>query len=853
MRDLISFCKAFTGAWTWRMAWRDSRRSRRQLVLYSTSVVLGIAALIAVGSLGANLAQAIETQAKALLGADLVLASRDAPSGEVDAFFESLGGTQAREVSFSSMIYFPNSGRTRLVQIRGLEGAFPFYGTLETAPKEALAAFRAGTGALLDETLARQFAVKVGDPIKVGTPSFNVVGFLEKVPGETIGFAAIAPRVYIPLGQLSATGLLQRGSLVRYRVYFKFGPEVDVPLLVKRITPELERWHLDSDTVEHRKRDLGRAMTNLSHFLNLVGFVALLLGGIGIASAIYVHVNQKLPTVAILRFAGCSPGQALAIYVAQALAIASIGVTAGALLGWVIQASLPRVLHDFLPVHIEASLSAMAVARGAGIGFAVCFVFALLPLARVRLIPPLGVLRASVESSGRRRDDPVLWACYGLIAAGLFGFSIAQSQHWRFGAAFAGGIVAAFALLLGLAAALAYVLKGQVPRVGSFTWRQGLSNLYRPQNRTVLVMLSLGLGTCLILTLYLVQTNLVHQLLPTDAGERPDTVLFDIQSDQVDAVRRVLEGEHLPVIQQVPVVTMRLTAVKGRPVEQIRKEPGHPVPNWALRRESRSTYRDQLVDSEKLSAGTWHARAAEGTLPVPVSVEDGIAKTLNVGLGDELTFDVQGVSLRTVIASLREVDWRRLQPNFFVVFPQGVLEDAPAFHVLVTRVGSSEKSAELQRQVVQQFPNVSIIDLTLVLQTVDTIVKKISFVVRFMALFTVGTGLLVLAASILTGRYQRLQESILLRTLGASRWQIRQILAVEYFSLGSLAGFTGIILASAASWGLARFLFKISFTLPLLPLALALVIVVGITVLTGLLASRGICSAPPLEILRSES
>jgi putative ABC transport system permease protein len=297
---------------------------------------------------------------------------------------------------------------------------------------------------------------------------------------------------------------------------------------------------------------------------------------------------------------------------------------------------------------------------------------------------------------------------------------------------------------------------------------------------------------------------------------------------------------------------MRLAAVKGRTVEQIRKDPQRTIPNWAVRREYRSTYRSGLVDSERLVTGTWHERVKGATSPVPVSVEEGLAKTLKVSLGDELVFDIQGVAIKTVVASLREVDWRRLQPNFFVVFPLGVLEEAPSFHILVTRVGSSVKSAELQRALVKRFPNVSTIDLTLVLQTVDSLLSKISFVIRFMALFTVGTGLIVLVASILAGRYQRLQESVLLRTLGASRRQILCILVIEYFTLGSLASLTGILLSVAASWGLAVFVFKIHYSFSITPLVVAMLVLSGLTVFTGLLTSRGICDHPPLEVLRSE-
>jgi putative ABC transport system permease protein len=272
-----------------------------------------------------------------------------------------------------------------------------------------------------------------------------------------------------------------------------------------------------------------------------------------------------------------------------------------------------------------------------------------------------------------------------------------------------------------------------------------------------------------------------------------------------------------------------------------------------LRREYRCTYRDSLRDSETLVAGQWPMAVTNRTEGIPISLEDGIARELEVGLGDLIEFDLQGIPLKTRVACLRQVDWRRVQPNFFVVFPRGVLESAPGMQVLVTRVGSAEESARLQRSVVGAFPTVSIIDLTLILQTLDSILAKISFVVRFMAMFTVLTGLLVLVGSLLTGRFQRIQESVLLRTLGASRGQILQVLLVEYLAVGILSALTGLLLATAAAWGLSIWVFKAPLALPLGPLLGALAGVPALTLLVGLILSRGVTDRPPLEVLRTET
>ena len=377
-----------------------------------------------------------------------------------------------------------------------------------------------------------------------------------------------------------------------------------------------------------------------------------------------------------------------------------------------------------------------------------------------------------------------------------------------------------------------------------------MANLHRPHNRTLLLLLSLGLGVFLVLTLYRSNQILSGGLIPKNRGAQPNAALFDIQSDQVEPVKQILAAQKLPVIDDVPLVTMRLTSLKGEPVRRLLRESGRDLPRWALRREYRSTYRDTLDSSEQLVKGTWPVKATDPNV-IPISIEEGIAEDLKVDLGDELVFDVQGVLMTNRVVSIRKVDWKRIQPNFFVVFPTGVLEEAPGFHIITTRVGSREQSAAMQRAVVRALPNVSVIDLTLVLDTIDAILDKVAFVVRFMALFTVITGLVVLVASVLTGRYQRIQETILLRTLGASRQQVHRILLAEYLLLGVISAATGIVLAETGAWLLARYVFEAEFHLAFVPMLIALVTVSAATVITGLFANRGVLDSPPLEILRS--
>ena len=271
-----------------------------------------------------------------------------------------------------------------------------------------------------------------------------------------------------------------------------------------------------------------------------------------------------------------------------------------------------------------------------------------------------------------------------------------------------------------------------------------------------------------------------------------------------------------------------------------------------LRREYRSSYRAQLTDAEQIIAGEWIGKAPAGEERIPVSIEESIVRDLELKLGDEVVFDVQGIPIKTRLASVRKVEWRRVQANFFVVFPTGVLEEAPGFSIVTTRVKDSQQSAAMQRAVVKEFPNVSSVDFTLILRVIETIVGKISIGIRFIALLTVCTGIILLVTAVLNSRFQRLREVVLLRTLGASSAQVLKIQVVEFLLIGLLASLTGIALAVAAQWSLTTFMFKIGFAVPWVHLGLAIAVNSALAVSVGLLASRGVLNKPPLEVLRAE-
>ncbi|QMW07188.1 ABC transporter permease [Spirosoma foliorum] len=833
------------------MAWRDSRRSRQRLLLFMSAIVLGIAALVAINSFGDNLAQSIDDQARELLGADLTVSWSRAPSPKTQQLLKTTGRDRAYEVSFASLVSIPKTGGVRLAQVKGLQGNFPYYGTWEVQPASAIQTFRqaAGRVALVDDGLLVQLGAQVGDSVKVGNLSFLIAGRVTKTPGQAAIAATVAPTVFVPSQFLANTGLLQRGSRVAYKYYYQFAPGTDVEKFVKTVSGRLDKEGVNYDTVEGRKKQTGRSFGDLTKYLSLVAFVALLLGCVGVASSVQLYVKEKVTSVAILRTLGASGRQAFLIYLLQTALMGLIGATIGALVGSVVQLVLPRIFGNFLPITVETSLSGPAILGGIGTGLLISILFSLLPLLAIRNVSPLRTLRTSYEDdlSGR---DPLRWLVYLLVIGFIVGFAYLQTKNLMLALGFTAGLTVAFGILTALGLGLIWLVRRFFPTSWSYVWRQSLANLYRPNNQTLILVMSIGLGAFLIATLYLTQGLLLGRVELSGSGKQPNMVLFDIQNEQLSGVRSLVTGQKLPILQEAPIVTMRLSDINGKTNESIRKDTASRPPKWAFTREYRVTYRDSLISSEKLVSGKAPYQA-DGN--VYVSIDKDFFERMHLKLGDTLNFNVQGAPIQTIVGGTREVEWNRVQTNFLVVFPAGVLEQAPQFHVLMTRVPDNNVSAILQRNLVSRFPNVSAIDLGLILKTVDEILAQISFVIQFMALFSILTGLLVLASSVVISKYQRLRESVLLRTLGASREQILSITVVEYGLLGLLSALSGILLSIVGTWALARFVFEVPYRPDAVPLLIVTAVVTILTVLIGVFNSRDVLTRPPLDVLRAEA
>ena len=834
-------------SWVLKMAFRDFRKNFSRLLLFVSSMVVGIAALVGISSFGENLKRGIDQQSKELVGADLVL-ENNKPLGPQPT--DSLAIATAEEINFASMVAFPSTGASRLTQVRALEGNFPFYGKLETIPAEAEASFRkGGKRALVEKLLMAQFNAVIGDSIKVGNLSFYIEGELQKVPGQTGITATVAPAVYIPMEYVEATGLIQYGSRLEYVRYYQLDDLTNPDELVKKYEEQWEEEKVDADTIEDRKRQTGRSFQNLSNFLSLVAFIALLLGCVGVASAVNVFVKEKLASVAVLRCLGVSAWTAMKIYLVQIVIMGLAGALFGSILGSILQFILPAVFADFLPVDVTIALSWKSIGFGVITGLLVSILFALLPLLKIRKVSPMATLRPE-EGETKINKDPLRWAVVLGILLFVFGFSFYLLNGWKLALGFTGFVVFAFLILWSVALGIMWLIRRFLPISLQYPIRQSLANLYRPNNQTVSLIATIGLGTAMISTLFFVQNQLLDEAKFADKKDQPNMLLFDIQTHQVEAVADKIRSKDLPIMQQVPIVTMGLESING-----LTKKGNDTLPEEEKRsrglynREFRVTYRDTLISSERLLSGELRKVTNPGD-SVFVSFDQGYATRTGIKLGDEIIFNVQGRPITTYVGSFRDVKFNQVSTNFLVLFPENVLNNAPKFHVVITKTKNDRQAADVQSEIVREFPNISVINLGAIVETLEEILGKISFVIQFMAFFSIITGILVLISSLIISKYQRMRESILLRTLGADSGLVSKINTLEYFFLGSLASLSGILLSFLATWLLSEFVFELPFRGAYKEALIVYLAITALTILLGWLNGRKIVKMPPMEILR---
>jgi len=844
-------------AFALRMAWRETRGAVRHFAVLFGCVALGVAALVSVGTFAANLDRTLMREARTLTGGDVELRSAQPLDAAAFAAVDELARKGATVTTVREMVAMARApgGATLLVELKAVEPAYPLYGRVDTAPPAQLdtllAARTESSGALVEARLLERLGIAVGDSLEIGGARYTIAGVLVREPDRSPGLITLGPRMLVAADSLERTGLLQIGSRVRYRTLVRLPAPVTAHAAAAELAGGIGDPAVRIAAFDESQPGLRRFFSQLATYLGLVGLASLLVGGVGIASTVATFLRRQLATIAILKCLGAPSRVLLVTYLIQTLTLALLGSLTGAALGLAAQPLLVRALAPFAPFALEVRWDTGTLARGLALGLLAALLCALWPLLAVRAVPPSLILRRDVDTGAWRARRP--WAAALPIVLGLAALAVWQAGSLRLGGIFAGAALAALAILFALSRAVVK-LSRRAPRARGLAWRQGLAGLARPGGHTVRVVVALGLGVMLLVAIALLEANLGRQLAYEQKRDAPAFFFIDVQPDQREPFSRLVGdvgGGGVPAM--TPIVRARLAAIDGTPITRElidRRKRETPDKIWYFTREYMLTWSATPPPANAVTRGRWWT-AEEAAARPRVSVEDEAARYFGVRVGGTLTFDVQGVPIEVEVMNLRKVDWQSLTTNFFMVLSPGALDGAPTIYLATARV-PPERESKLQDSVVAAFPNVTAIPLRGVLERVSEVLGQISFAVRFMALFSIAAGLVVMGGALAATRYQRLYESVILKTLGATRWAIARAFAVEYACLGAAAGLGGTALAAILAWIVQRFVLDTPWTLEPETLILGVTLTTLVSLAVGLLATVRLLGRRPLSVLRQE-
>jgi len=827
-----------------RLAWRETRGAWRHFGYFFACITLGVSALVGVGSFADSLERTVARSAKSLMGGDVEIRSTLPLSVDATALVpEPRGGVEVTRVRELVAMAQAGAQQTQLVELKAVEPGYPFYGELVTDPARALPTLIGDGRALVHESLLARLGLRVGDHLRVGASDLTISGVILKEPDRAVGVFSLGPRVLIAAADLDRTGLIRPGSRVRYRTLFRLPEGRDAQVFRDRLALALPAAQRVA-TYTQAQPGLRRFWDQLTMYLGLTGLVALMVGGIGVAVSVNAFVREKQSAIATMKALGAGWRVLLSAYLLQTALLGLGGSALGALLGSLVQPLLAPALTRLLPIDLTLSFSPRAVLGGLAMGVAVTLLYALWPLLQIRRVPPALILRSEVEPRlhGRRP-----WKAAIPIAAGLAALALWQAGSWKIGALFAGGLAGAL-LLLALGARTVVALARRV-HWRSPAWRQAAANLHRPGSHAGPVLVSLGLAVTLIVSIALLERSLRSQLVDRSPGSTPAFFFIDVQPDQAEPFARLVEGHGATAAAELtPVVRSRLASVNGAPIAQTGKALREDA--WYLTREYVLTWAKEPPGHNTVVAGRWWTPEEAAREPL-ISVEDEIARQLGVGLGDTLTFDIQGVPVSARVTSLRHVDWRSFTSNFFVIFSPGALEGAPTTFIATVRA-RPEREGALQSAVVAAFPNVTAIPIREVLERVTAVLDQIALAVRLVAAFSIGAGLIVMAGALAITRRQRLYQSVILKTIGATRGFVSRVFAIEYALLGAAAGVAGSALAAGLAWAVLRWAFDVPWQWAPATLVAGVLAATGLALVVGFLGTRRLLGRKPLGVLRGE-
>jgi len=829
---------------------REIRSSWQRLLFFFLCIALGVGSVVALRSLIQNLTKVVGNDARALMTADLEVTSTNdfSPSdiATVEQVIARSSVVEARDETISAAITARpvSNDNLKFVELKGIEAQFPLVGTFTLSSGEPFdLGLLENNGAVVAMVLLDDLAIKIGDKIKIGEGEFQVRGTFDEEPGGTTGFR-VGARVFIDKKAFEAAGIARNTSRVRRRILYRTSS--DPTPLVKDLREALKGTTVQVNSYREQQENLSDSFARMENYLSLTGLLILVLGGVGVWNVARAFVEEKRKTVAVLKCLGSGGTRIITVYLLQILVLGLVGSLFGVVLAqcglW-----LARVRFvEALPANMSYAINFPTAMQGVILGLLISLLFSALPLLQIRSIKPKMLLRDE-NNVNISRLDWTKWLIGAFSLATLLGLAVWQAGSLTVGSFFLGGLSATGVVLYIAAAVLTWLLK-KAKRIRIFSVRQAINSMYRPGNQTRIILLAVGLGAFVVLTVQAIQANLLREMDFSRNGRLPSMIFVDIQKSQVGEVANIINEKIGEKCETVPTVRARIAFVNGQPIDyqqrEVRQQQGQIGREFAL------TYRDKLDENETVISGEWWPPNKQTDVP-EVSVEEKMAETLKVTPGDSMTFDISGRQITALVASVRKIDVRNARTAFVFVFRPDTLESAPQTYAatVLKHVPATERQ-RLQRNVLDAFPNVQIFDVADIVAAVQRIVNNFVLAISFVGGFVLLSGILILIGSVALTRSQRIYENAVLKTLGANRRTLATILFSEYALLGLLAGIIATTFAVTLSFVVSRFLMEIEWQFDAVLVVSGVLITTLLVTVIGVTASFGVLFKKPLATLR---
>ncbi|MBT6601353.1 MAG: FtsX-like permease family protein, partial [Nitrospina sp.] len=830
----------------------------RRFIFFIVCIAVGVGALMTVKSFSSIINTAIQGESKSLLAADLEIKGRWEQNPN-DIKFQKTALPPETQFQFlkelHAMALYTESNEKKaslLVELKSVPAQAPFYpmyGSVESSSPHPLENMLADSGAVVDPAFLVRTNLKIGNFFKLGKVRVRINGTITKEPDRITRAFSIGPRVFISHPTLKKADLIQVGSRVKYRTLIRLPKSILLEDALVILEKGLKDKSLSLRSYKDMESSINNTIDRMGQYLKALGIIALLMGGIGVAMIIRTFMAQKLDTIAILNCLGAPPRVILKIYFLQSLLLGFLGSLTGVLLGYGVQFLLPSKLSGLTNLNLEPEFYWAPALHSLSLGMITTILFCTLPLLRASKTNPLRLFRRNFEEE--ELSLGTLWErrVFGFV----FIFIITAIVIWQAGS-IKHGIIFILALgisgllLSGFAVLLIKVLK-KIPSSVKMLRHYGLTNLHRPNNQTRSIVTCLGMGIMLVLTVRLVQMDMIAMLKENKEIDPPNYFFIDIQSDQTGIFTKTLDLIAPKAERNLtPLIRSKFYGIDGQlaknwPYKNKRRE------EWFITRNFVTTINDgeSLPKDNLITEGVWWKKE-DATTP-QVSLEEDAAKRLGAKIGSQLTMDIQGIKITAPVTNIRKVNWRNMRTNFYMIFSSGALEGAPITYVATVNV-PIHKELELQHAVVNALPNVTALSTRDIVDTIEGIINKLKTLVDFMSVFTIMAGLIILSGSVASTKYRRLKESAVLKILGAKQNKIAGILGVEYSTIGVLASIIGVGMASGLSWGIMKYLVKAPWHPRLDVMIWTLGLSIALTTFTGIISSIDVLKNKPLKTLR---